>query len=380
MEGRRRLLGGVSRALAPSPGIVPPLATLPPAVAGEFSRICGLSEAARLTTAGLRHLGHAPREIDASWRGPGLGGEALPPGAPLIVHINAPDMPAALLRLGRAAVRGRKIIGAWAWELPQVPPDWHKGAAYAHEIWAPSRFAADAMEPLLPGRVRVVTPPLAIAPPHPARLDRAAFGLPADAVVVLVSFDLASSFVRKNPLAAIAAFRSAFANDPRRILLLKIGNPGHFPADFATIRDAVAGAGNIRLETRTLPAADNFALMACADILLSLHRSEGFGLILAEALLLGIPVIATGWSGNLDFMDTDSAILVRPRMVPAIDPRGVYHAPNLLWAQPSLGEAAAALVHLAGDPEARQALGARGRAAALSRLGPASLEAALAGL
>lgn len=377
MRGRRRLLGGVARALAPTRDAAPVPMAAAMAVAGEFSRVCGLSEAARLTVAGLRELGRDVREVDVAWGGPGLAAP-LPKAAPLIVHVNAPDMPVALLRLGRAAARGRKIIGAWAWELPEVPPAWQQGVRYAHEIWAPSHFAAAALEPLLPGQVRVVTPPVAVSPPRPAALDRAAFGLPGDAVVVLVCFDLASSFVRKNPLAAIAAFRGAFDNDPRRVLVVKVGNPGHFPADFAAIRSAVAGVGNIRLETRTMPAADNHALMACADIVLSLHRSEGFGLVLAEAMLLGVPVIATGWSGNLDFMDANSAALIRPRLVPAVDPRGVYDLPGTMWAQPSLGEAMAALRRLAADASARRALGGEGRAMARSRLGVGSLAAALA--
>lgn len=373
-------MGAVGRALAPLPDAAPVPVSNGVAVAGEFSRVCGLSEAARLTVAGLARLGHAARAVDVAWGGAGLGGECLPAGMPLVVHINAPDMPVALLRLGRAAVRGRKIIGAWAWELAEVPASWRGGGRYVHEVWAPSRFSAAALEKVAPGRVRVVTPPVAVDPPVPARLDRAAFGLPSDAVVVLVSFDLASSFVRKNPLAAIGAFRAAFGADSRRILVVKIGNPGHFPDDFATIRQLVAGVSNIRLETRTLPPGDNFALMACADIVLSLHRSEGFGLVLAEAMLLGLPVIATGWSGNLDFMDETSAVLVRPRMVPAVDPRGVYDVPGANWAQPSLGAAMAALRRLAEDGAERRALGARGQAMALARLGPDSLAAAMAGL
>ena len=380
LQGRRRLLGALGRLLAPIPDAMPKHPTPGIAVAGEFSRISGLSEAARLTVMGLRALGHAPRMVDVSWRGEGLGGVALTPGMPLIVHVNAPDMPVALLRLGRAAARNRKIIGAWAWELPAPAPDWFAGARYVHEIWAPSHFAAQALESLLPGRVRVVTPPLAVAPPQPSRLDRATFGWSTDAVVVLVVFDLASSFVRKNPLAAIAAFRGAFGDDPRFSLVLKIGNPHHFPADFTAIRAAVAEARNIRLMTQTLPVADLHALMACADIVLSLHRSEGFGLVLAEAMLLGRPVIATGWSGNLDFMDVTSAALIRARLVPAADPRGVYSVPGAVWAQPSLGAAMGALLHLGHDAAARQALGARGQVMARARLGTGSLEAALAAL
>lgn len=349
-------------------------------VVGEFSRPSGLGEAARLNAAGLRHLGVPAWEVDlppfAGFTRRALG-EGIPAAVPLLVHINAPALPAALWQLGRAALRGRRVIGAWAWELPVLPPGWAEAARFVHEIWAPSRFTAAALEALIPGRVRVVTPPLAIAPPVPAALDRAAFGLPEHAVIVLVSFDLASSFERKNPLAAVAAFRAAFDDRADRLLVLKVGNPGHFPADFSRVREAVADAKNIRLETRTLPAADRHALTACADILLSLHRAEGFALVPAEAMLLGRAVIASAWSGNMDFMDADSAALVRCRMVPAVDTRGVYDVPGAVWAQPSFGEAVAALRALADDATARQALGARGYARAMARLGPESLAAAL---
>ena len=289
-------------------------------------------------------------------------------------------MPVALLRLGRAAARGRKIVGAWAWELELPPASWRAGARFAHEIWAPSRFAAAALERLAPGRVRVVMPPLAVMPPAPSALGRAGFGLPADVVVVLVSADLASSYARKNPLAAVAAFRAAFGDRKDRLLVLKIGNPGHFPSDFAQIRAEIGAAPNIRLFTETLSRADHHALVACADIVLSLHRSEGFGLVPAEAMLLGKPVIATGWSGNLDYMDADCAALIRPRLIPVVDPRGVYSVPGAVWAQPSLGEATAALITLADDPIRRRDLGRRGQAHARARLGTESLARALDGL
>lgn len=211
-------------------------------------------------------------------------------------------------------------------------------------------------------------------------MDRAAFGLPAEALVVLVSFNLASSFVRKNPLAAIAAFRSAFGARADRVLVLKVGHPGHFPEDFVTLRHAIAGASNIRLEAREMPQGEVHALTACADIVLSLHRSEGFGLVPAEAMLLGRPVVATGWSGNMDFMDADSAALVPFTLVPARDPRGVLEAPGAVWAEPDIAAAAASLRHLADNPAARRALGARGQALARAALGADSLAAAMAGL
>ena len=247
-----------------------------------------------------------------------------------------------------------------------------------HDVWVPSEFVAQAVEPLVPGRVRVVPWPLALVRPEPTRLDRQAFGLPADAVVVLTAFNLASSFERKNPLAAIAAFRAAFGDRPDRILLLKIGNHSHFPADFDRIAAAAAASPNIRLETRTLPSSDMHALMAACDIVLSLHRSEGFGLVPAEAMLLGKPVIATGWSGNMSFMDDDNAALVGWRLVPAEDPRDVYT--GACWAEPDQADAVAHLRRLADDPALRASLGARARQAAGVRLGTAALTDALAEL
>ncbi len=372
--GPRRwaLLHG-TRALAPYPDQPPPPVRPGLAVAGELDRASGLGEGARLMLAGLEALGVPAWAVRP-------GDAPPPPGVPLLLHVNAPGMPLALLRLGRAMIAGRRVIGHWAWELPATPPAWRVGVGFVHEIWAPSRFTADALEPLLPGHVRLVPYPVATRPPVPSSLSRADLGLPGDAVVTLVSFNLASSFARKNPLGAIAAHRQAFGTRADRVLLLRVGNPGDFPDDFDRIRAAVSDLPNAVIDTRTLSMADNHAVMALSDIVLSLHRSEGFGLVPAEAMLLGVPVIATDWSGTQDFLDAECAALVPCRLVPARDPRGVFEAPGAVWAEPDVAAAAAALRRLADDPAARRALGGRGRAAAQSRLGTAPLAAALAGL
>jgi glycosyltransferase involved in cell wall biosynthesis len=301
---------------------------------------------------------------------------APPPSVPLVLHVNAPMLPLALLRLPATVTRRRPIIGYWAWEIPEVPPEWRPALACVSQVWVPSRFTAAVLEPLLPGRVRVVPPALALVPPVASPLGRAAFGLPDDAVVVLVSFNLASSFARKNPFAAVAAFRGAFGDRRDRILVLKVGHPEHAPADFARLAQ-MAQAPNIRLETHTIPPEDRHALTACADIVLSLHRGEGFGLVLAEAMLLGKPVVATGWSGNTDFMDGDNARLVSYRLVPAHDDRSVYRG---LWAEPDVAEAAVLLRTLADDAALRRDLGERARASVSERLVGRELTAALEGL
>lgn len=300
--------------------------------------------------------------------------------AALLLHVNAPVLPSALLRLPRRMVRKRRVIGYWAWELPTVPASWRPASACVHEVWAPSQFTAGALESLAPGRVRVVPLPLALSPPEPARLDRAAFGLPENALVVLVSFSLASAFERKNPLAAIETFRKAFSNRTDCIMVLKVGHGGHFTEDMQRVRDAIAGCENIRLETRTLPVADNHALIGLADIVLSLHRSEGFGLVPAEAMMLGRAVVATNWSATAEFLDDSCGVPVGYRLVPARDPRGIFEAPGAVWADADTDEAARALCALAQAPERRAALGAAAMQASRSRFGSEGLLRALEGI
>ncbi len=376
--------------LAPRPKQPSPMVSGGVIVAGELSHATGLGEGARLMLRALQHLRVPcwPMDIGALLPAhaedmPSPAGTAPPPGAALVLHVNPPLLPLVLMRLRRLA-DGRRIIGYWAWELPVPPDGWGAGSRLVHAAWVPSRFTAASVAPImrLSGgeAVRVVPHPLALAPPVAAPLDRAAFGLPQNALVVLVSANLASSFVRKNPLAAVAAFRAAFGDRPDRILVLKVGKPDHVPADFAQLRAAVGEARNIRLETHTLPAADAHALTQAADIVLSLHRSEGFGLVLAEAMLLGRAVIATGWSGNMTFMDDGNSVLVPFTLVPAVDPRGVYAVPGATWAEADIPAAAAALRDLAEHPERRAAFGALARSNANDRLGASSLAEAVRAL
>jgi glycosyltransferase involved in cell wall biosynthesis len=379
---RRRAFARATGWLAPkpSPRVGPTINGI--AIAGELSRASGLGESARLMATAAKRLGlpvwtiDLPPPVDARPEVALAESAMPPPGVPLVLHINAPVLPLALLRLPHALTRNRPIIGYWAWEIPQVPPEWRPALACVTEAWVPSLFTAAALEPLLPGRVRIVPPPLAVVPPVASAMDRAAFGLPRDAVVVLVSFNLASSFARKNPFAAIAAFRGAFGDRPDRILVLKISHPDHAPRDFARLAQ-MAQAPNIRLDTRVLPPEDSHALTACADIVLSLHRGEGFGLVMAEAMLLGKPVVATGWSGNTDFMNDSNAALVRYRLVPARDDRSVYCG---LWAEPDVADAANHLRALADDPERRRRQGDRAQATTRLRLDARPLTAALGAL
>ena len=364
---RRAAAHRIACALAPRPDreetpVQPGLA-----VAGELDRASGLGEAARLILRGVESLGLPAYPIRP-------GDPPAPPGVPLLLVGTGPSMPVLLRRLGGTHLRGRTVIGHWAWELPVVPPAWRDGLRFVHRLWASSRFTADALRPLAPG-VRPLVMPVATGDLRPAARGRDAFGLPADALVTLTTFNLASSFERKNPLAAIAAHRQAFGDRPDRIMLLHVLNPHHFPADFARLQ--AASGGNVRLDVADLSRSDNQALIACSDIVLSLHRSEGFGLLPAEAMLLGKPVVATDWSATAEFLDAGCGMPVPARLVPVADPRGVYAAPGAQWAEPDVAAAAAALERLAADPALRARLGAAAQAAATTRLGADDLRIAL---
>ena len=208
---------------------------------------------------------------------------------------------------------------------------------------------------------------------------RGKLGLPHDAVIVLNVFHLGSAFSRKNPLAAIAAFRKAFGDAPNRVLAIKLIDNG---AQWARreLDAAIAGAANIRLVEGMLPEADMAGLMAAADIVISLHRSEGFGLVPAQAMALGKPVIATAWSGNLDFMNKDNSALVSYSLVPVHDPEGAFQSDNQSWADANVDEAAEWLRRLAADADLRARMGEAAAKDIAAQLSPKQFARTVAGL
>lgn len=280
-------------------------------------------------------------------------------GGTLILHVNSPLVPLALARLGRRMVREKYIIGYWAWELPRTPPDWRYGIPFLHEIWVPSQFTADAVLPICCGLpVRVVPHPVALRH-RPARPQNLRSARPFTALLI---FNMASSFARKNPIAAIAAFRKAFGDDPSTRLIVKVSNGKIFPSGVDAIKSAVGSARNVALIDKAMTTAEIEALYNDSDVVLSLHRSEGFGLTIAEAMLRGLPVVATNWSGNVDFCNCDNGFPIPFKLVPADDPQATYHYPNMSWAEADVAAAAAALFRLRASPDLARHLGESGAA------------------
>jgi glycosyltransferase involved in cell wall biosynthesis len=227
-------------------------------------------------------------------------------------------------------------IGYWYWELEEVPAAWTRHAQWLHELWAPTRFIGDALRRVMP--LPVVDMLAGARMPPVVHRPRSQFGLPDDRFLFLFVFDMCSTFERKNPLGVVEAFRRAFTPRDPVALAVKVSRGFHDPYGLRALTDACARAG-AHLIDAMLPADDLFGLMNCCDAYVSLHRSEGYGLTMAEAMALGKPVIATGYSGNLDFMTTANSLLVSHTMVPLQATVHVYRK-GCLWAEPSVDHAA----------------------------------------
>lgn len=376
---RQGVLEGLLPVLAPKKSATLPASSLPLTVAGQLTTPSGLGHSARIALQSFAALGLAPGAINLSHafnvHHPALPEpacpdrlrEPAPPGGATIIHINGPYIPYVLKVLGRERIRGRRLIGYWHWELPQLPKNWQKGAEALHEVWVPTRFVAEAVRPLLGERVRVVPHPVPAPPPLAA--ERARFELPEEAFVVVACANVASGFFRKNVLGAINAFRRAFGTDTRARLIVKLGDLEAWPQARRLMQEAIGRATNIQILERTLSRKAFDQLLLAADVVLSLHRSEGFGLVPAEAMRLGRPVVATAWSGNLDFMDEQSAALVSYRLVPSEDPQKLYNLPGQRWAEPDLDHAVEWLRRLRAEPLLRHQLGTAAQAKAATAFG-----------
>jgi glycosyltransferase involved in cell wall biosynthesis len=170
---------------------------------------------------------------------------------------------------------------------------------------------------------------------------------------------MCSIMARKNPLGLIRAYRRAFRADDRVGLAIKVSRGSFDPAGLAGLNEAAADAG-VTVIDRVMSRQESYALLDCCDCYASLHRSEGFGLTLAEAMLLGKPVLATGYSGNLDFMTPANSLLVGYERVPIREDLPFYRR-GAVWAEPSVGQAAEAMRWAYEHPAEARALGGRAR-------------------
>ena len=348
---------------------LPSVEQIPPGplvFSGFLDEVLGIGRAGRLAVgaleeAGFPVIGHGVRAaIMYSDPLAQLPFPTAEPGGVWILHCNAPEARTVLTNIRRGLWRNRYLIGYWAWELEELPEAWRELAPEFHEIWVLSNFMADAVRPYAK-RVKVMwprMPDLSHVRPDPAR-----FGLPA-ALNFAALADARSTLVRKNPAGAIAAFMLAFPEpDPRAALTIKLVEPKADPKGVADLERLAEGRPDIRFYVEDLTDAEMSVFLASLDGLVSLHRSEGFGLAIAEVLALGKPAVATAWSANLDFMLGEAARTLVPfDLIPVADSSARYVGGR--WADPNLDAAAALIRRLVDDAAFR---------GSVANAGPASI-------
>ena len=332
---------------------------------GYADLISGRAEDLRMSALALRRQGRGCAIIDRlsgqimteSRRAPAAF--AAPPCINL-VHLNADTAFFDYLFLREKGIEDSYTIGCWAWELAKFPAEWASSFVFVDEIWAASRFAHEAIVPATTKPVLLMPSAVALPAAEPD-LKRADFGLPEDKFLFYFGFDFRSYARRKNPLAAVEAFRRAFPRRSARVLLLLKTIGSHWkPQERAALDEAIRDDPRIAIIDCELTRPRATALLALTDCYLSLHRSEGFGRGPAEAMLLGKPVIATDYSGTRDFITPDTALPIDYELVP-VGADEYPGAAGQVWAEPDLEHAAAAMRKVTRDPAFAKRLGNTGQ-------------------
>ncbi|MFH1202029.1 MAG: glycosyltransferase [Candidatus Omnitrophota bacterium] len=253
-----------------------------------------------------------------------------------LIHVNADMFSRLYVEKGKGYFENKYNIGVWNWELSDFPDEWLEGFSYCNEIWTPSSFSLAAIARKSP--VPVIKMPISVSIDKAKDADRMYFGLNDYDFIFLFVFDFLSYFERKNPLAVIKAFKEAFSPLEKVRLVIKCCNQSFDPAAMKVMNEVSRGH-NINIIEGYFTKEEINTLMALCDSYVSLHRSEGFGLTMAEAMYLGKPVIATGYSGNTDFMNVSNSYLVKYRLTDINRDIGPYRK-GKVWAEPDIQHAA----------------------------------------
>ncbi|MEG4147765.1 glycosyltransferase [Microcoleus sp. Pol12B5] len=271
-----------------------------------------------------------------------------------LIQVNADQVAAFIKHTGSTYFENKYNIGFWAWELPAFPPEWQPAFNHFQEIWTYSNYCAEAISALAPIPVIKIMPSIALPAPS---LNREALNLPKNKFIFLFVFDFSSRIERKNTLATIQAFKQAFGEDDSLLLIIKSSNSNKHLEEQNLLNSAIANCSNIKHLDGYLSKNKLNGLLYNCDCYVSLHRCEGFGLTMAEAMFYGKPVIATGYSSNTEFMNVGNSYLVKYKLIPIEQDCGPYKKGNV-WAEADVEHAADLMRYVFNNHREAQQIGA----------------------
>lgn len=271
-----------------------------------------------------------------------------------IIHINGDMINFFINSVGIEYFQNKYNIGFWAWEVPNFPKEWLPAFNLFNEIWTYSSYCVEAIAPVSPIPVIKIVPSISL--PQPS-ISKQSLGLPDNKFIFLFIFDFYSVFERKNPIAVIEAFERAFGKDNDKVLLvIKFSNANKFPEKYKQLKDLVKNFQNIKFIDKYLLKDELYALIYHCDCYVSLHRSEGFGLTIAEAMFYEKPVIATAYSGNTDFMNVNNSFPVKYSLISLAEDYAHYKKGNI-WAEPDVDHAAYLMQYVFNNYEEAKQIG-----------------------
>lgn len=263
-----------------------------------------------------------------------------------LIHINPHELGLAFMQLDRSFWDKRYNIGFWLWELEEFPDEWIPCFHGLDEVWTPSEFISNSIRKKTD--LPVITIPYHVSVHVDKEYFRSDFALPKDKFLFLMMYDRTSMTERKNPSAVLEAYKTAFSKQDQTGLVIKINNCTTEEVD--ALKAELENYHNIYFITEVMDRNHVNSLIKCVDVVVSLHRAEGFGLVLAEAMLLGTPSIATNWSSNTEFMTKETACLVDYKLVELKEDMGLFKKGNH-WAEPDVEQAAFYMKELYEKPE-----------------------------
>jgi Glycosyl transferases group 1 len=315
---------------------------------GESARLCArqlLNDGYRVNCTSVERFFRKPDEIEWQWENH-INPQQI---NCRIYHLNPPMLPPVIIQMGIRDFKKTYNIGYWAWELETIPTEWISAMRYMNCIMTPSEFTSNAIKKHTAIPVITVTHPVTIEIPDINIRNQ--LNIPQDAFLVSNIFSFGSAMERKNPTGLITAFKSAFNGNKNVYLALK-ANSGKNSKEKQELLEEIIDYPNIILIDKQWERREILGLIHTSNLYASLHRSEGFGLTLAEALLLGVPTMTTAWSGNMDFCTEDNSFMISYKPITVTSNHPEFQGlKNATWADADIEQTTDLLREIADKPQ-----------------------------